>query len=154
MYVKIRKVQLMKKENYSNYNAAPVLNRLEQLIDRGFSRRIVDIYDDLSIFNWWPEKLTINHMKQMRTFLREAIKLGYTGYVCFKVGASGCANGMWAHKKESTTGYSPDGDCLYRSFTPDYTYWQFRKNDKWFPETEHYDDLKKAKDLEAYLATM
>ena len=82
------------------YNAKTVLNKLEAMIERGCSREIRQVYDDLSIFDWWPERLTITHMKQMRTFLREAIKLGYDGYVCFKVGASGCANGMWAHKEE------------------------------------------------------
>ena len=82
------------------YNAKTVLNKLEAMIERGFSRDIRQVYDDLSIFDWWPKKLTITHMKQMRTFLREAIKLGYDGYVCFKVGASGCANGMWAHNED------------------------------------------------------
>ena len=76
------------------YNANKVLEKLEAMIERGCSREIRQVYDDLSIFDWWPERLTITHMKQMRTFLREAIKLGYDGYVCFKVGASGCANGM------------------------------------------------------------
>ena len=84
----------------------------------------------------------------MRTFLKEAIKLGYKGYVCFKVGASGCANGMWAYKAETTNGYSPDGDAIYRSFTPDYTYWSFCKDGKWFPEDGEYDSLKTKKMLE------
>jgi hypothetical protein len=95
-------------------------------------------------------------MKQMRAFLREAIKLGYTGYVCFKVGASGCANGMWAHKEEGKVEgkdvYSPDGDAIYRSFTPDYTYWAFCKDNKWLPSDNAYDSLKTAKMLEEALA--
>ena len=62
------------------YNAKIVLERLEAMIERGCSREIRQVYDDLSIFDWWPERLTITHMKQMRTFLREAIKLGYDGY--------------------------------------------------------------------------
>ena len=149
----------MKNRDYSEYNAQPVLERLERMIERGCSRQIRDVYDDLSIFDWWPERLTLTHMKQMRTFLREAIKLGYTGYVCFKVGASGCANGMWAHKEEGKVEgkdvYSPDGDALYRSFTPDYTYWAFEKDGKWFPEGDTrgtYDSLKTAKMLEEALA--
>ena len=145
----------MKERDYKEYNAQPVLERLEAMIERGCSREIRQIYDDLSIFDWWPERLTITHMKQMRTFLKEAIKLGYTGYVCFKVGASGCANGMWAHKEETTTGYSPDGDAIYRSFTPDYTYWSFNKNGKWLPDGNTrgtYDSLKTAKMLEEALA--
>ena len=142
----------MKKRNYNEYNAEPVLARLERMIDFGGSRYIRDIYDDLSIFDWWPERLNINHMKQMRTFLKEAIKLGYTGYVCFKVGASGCANGMWAAKEPTTTGYSPDCDTLYRSFTPDYTYYAFSKDNKWYPgkdtDGQAYDSLKTIKMLE------
>jgi len=137
----------MKNRNYKEYNAEPVLERLEQMIDRGFSRQIRDVYDDLSIFDWWPERLTITHMKQMRAFLREAIKLGYTGYVCFKVGASGCANGMWAYKEETTTGYSPDGDAIYRSFTPDYTEYSYCRDGNWSEER-----FKTTKELETALA--
>lgn len=141
-------------KNYSDYNAKAVLERLEVMIECGFSRETRDVCHELSIFDWWKDRLTIAQMKQMRTFLKEAIKLGYTGYVCFKVGASGCANGMWAHKEPTTTGYSPNCDAIYRSFTPDYTYWSFSKNGKWFPEgTTHgtYDSLKTPKMLEEAL---
>ena len=137
------------------YNAKTVLNKLEAMIERGCSREIRQVYEDLSIFDWWPERLTITHMKQMRTFLREAIKLGYDGYVCFKVGASGCANGMWAYKEDGKVDrgsvYSPDGDLIYRSFTPDYTYWSFKKDDKWMPDNEDYNSLKTIKQFEAAL---
>ena len=99
--------------------------------------------------------MTITHMKQMRTFLKEAIKLGYDGYVCFKVGASGCANGMWAYKEDGNVDggsvYSTDGDLIYRSFTPDYTYWSFKKADKWMPDNEDYNSLKTIKQFEAAL---
>lgn len=84
---------------------------------------IVDVCDELSIFDWWNDRLSRSQLLEMQSFLRTAEKLGYNGYVCFKVGASGCANGMWAHKRESEDGYSPDGECLYRSFTPDYLNW-------------------------------
>ena len=136
----------------SEYNAQPVLERLEKMIEEGRTRRIDVVYDDLSIFDWWPETLSVARMKQMRAFLREAISLGYTGYVCFKVGASGCANGMWAHKEESTDGYSPKGDCLYRSFSPDYTYWQVKKDGTWFPEDDLYNNLRNINALENYMA--
>ena len=143
----------MKNKDYKEYNAQPVLERLEAMIERGFSRDIRQVYDELSIFDWWKDRLSVSQMKQMRTFLKEAIKLGYTGYVCFKVGASGCSNGMWAHKEETTTGYSPDGDALYRSFTPDYTYYSFKKNGKWMPaDDDAYDSLKTIKQLETALA--
>lgn len=84
---------------------------------------IINVCNELSIFDWWNDMLSLSQLKQMKSFLDTAEKLGYNGYVCFKVGASGCANGMWAHKQESETGYSPDGECLYRSFTPDHTCW-------------------------------
>jgi len=149
----------MKNKDYKEYNAQPVLERLEAMIERGFSRDIRQVYDELSIFDWWKDRLSVSQMKQMRTFLKEAIKLGYTGYVCFKVGASGCSNGMWAHKKETTTGYSPDGDAIYRSFTPDYTYYSFQKDGVWYPKegdpnngNMKYDSLKTIKMLEEALA--
>ena len=149
---------MSKQRPYSDYSAEPVLERLEQMIERGCSRDIRQIYDELSIFDWWPERLTITHMKQMRTFLKEAIKLGYTGYVCFKVGASGCANGMWACKEPTTNGYSPDGETIYRSFTPDYTYYAVQdKTGKWLPEGDTrgtYDSCKTIKQLEALVASL
>ena len=146
----------MNNRQLNEYNAEPVLERLEKMIEAGWSRRIDVVYDDLSIFDWWSEKLTITHMKQMRTFLKEAIKLGYTGYVCFKVGAHGCANGMWAHKEETKDGYSPKGDFIYRSFTPDYTNWQAKINDKNYPEATgaEWDSCKTAKQLETILASL
>lgn len=135
----------MKNRAYNEYNASPVLERLEAMIEDGCSRPIRMVYDELSIFDWWPERLTLTHMKQMRAFLREAVKLGYDGYVCFKVGASGCANGMWAHKKETTNGYSPDGEAIYRSFTPDYTEYSFcDKNGNWHQEYKNTKELEQA----------
>lgn len=84
-----------------------VLENVDEFIKFGGSYPIRQIYNELSIFDWWPNNLNQNHLKQMRSFLKLAIKLGYDGYCCFKVGASGCANGMWAYKARSTTGYSP-----------------------------------------------
>lgn len=140
-------------KNYCKYNAQNVLNALEHHIERGFSRDMRDVCDELSIFDWWTERLSVNQMKQMRTFLKNAIRLGYTGYVCFKVGASGCANGMWAHTEPTTTGYSPDCDYLYRSFSPDYTYWIANIGNKNYPAStnELYDSCKTVKQLEKLL---
>lgn len=114
------------------------------------------IYKELSIFDWWNSTLSKNQLLEMRKFLKEAIKLGYTGYVCFKVGATGCANGMWAHKELSTTGYSPKGACIYKSFSPDYNYWSITLDgDNWFPKSdEHhkgYDSCKTIKEFETFL---
>ena len=111
-----------------NHNPKEVLNNVEKYLGEIDTYRdkfcqMEDVYEELGIFDWFKNYLTKTDLKGMRKFLREAIKLGYTGYVCFKVGTSGCANGMWAYKAESTTGYSPVGECLYKSFTPDYEYW-------------------------------
>lgn len=128
------------------YNAENVLERLNALIEAGKSVKIDDVYEELSIFDWWPEMLTINHMKAMRGFLKLAIELGYKGYVCFKVGAHCCANGMWACKAEGREVietnnrryiYSPDDNTgIYRSFTPDYLYYAVNKDNKWYPGKE------------------
>ena len=145
--------EVIEMTDYTMYNANNVLQKLEELIVKGRAVKIRDVCDELSIFDWWDETLTISRMKQMRTFLKNAIRLGFTGYVCFKVGASGCANGMWAHKESSTDGYSPDGDVLYRSFTPDYTYWSAQINGKWIPciDGEAYNSCKTVKELEKLL---
>lgn len=147
-------------------NAQDVLTRVEEFISRPESRFCLSdaaVYEPLSIFDWWPEYLSKSKLYEMRQFLREAIKLGYTGYVCFKVGATGCANGMWAHTKECRPdGYSPD-DCpiLFRSFTPAYRYWDVTdKEGHWdwpgkYKDDEdrriHYDKLGTIKQLEAFI---
>ena len=152
---------------YEQYNAKPVLAEVEKLIAEYEARKerientayywskprmtgypMDDVYERLSIFDWWVNTLSYSNLLKMRGFLREAIKLGFTGYVCFKVGASGCANGMWAHKEESTTGYSPDGDCLYRSFTPDYTCYSFFRSGEWFPSRDNWGSIKTPAQLE------
>lgn len=146
---------------YTKYNAENVLAEVERLIEIGGKFRIREVYEPLSIFDWWKDWLSVAQLKTMRQFLKEAIKLGYTGYVCFKVGAAGCANGMWAHVEETTTGYSPDGPALYRSFVSTYTYWDITDKDgKWdwegkYTEDEDprrdYDKLKTIKQLEAFI---
>ena len=133
-------------------NAEEVLEQVERLIEQGGRYRITNVYHILSIFDWWNDYLSQTQLKDMRKFLKEAIKLGYTGYVCFKVGATGCANGMWAHKEESETGYSPDGECLYKSFTPAYNYWQVKTVDgRFIPEGNDYDSIKTIRQLENML---
>ena len=84
--------------------------------------RISAICSDLEIFDWFTDTLSLSRLKQMRSFLREAERLGFIGHATFKVGCSGTAHGMWAYKNESTNGYSPEGDCLFHSFRPDYNY--------------------------------
>ena len=145
-------------KDYSSKNAANVLKEVEELIQIGGSYDFYSVCDRLSIFDWWPKRLTQSHLKQMRTFIRAAIKLGYDGYVCFKVGATGCANGMWAAKEPSTDGYSPDCDTLYRSFTPEYTYYSVEKDGKWYPAKEvngmEYDSCTTIKSIENLIKTI
>ena len=110
---------------------------------------IRNVYKDLGIFDWWSDKLSVTQLKQMRKFLETAEKLGFNGYVCFKVGMAGCAHGMWAHKAESTTGYSPDGECLYHSFRSGDNYWDYCNEDnKWMGNEKRYGftlaDVKEA----------
>jgi len=138
----------MKNSKYCT--ASSVLEKLEQYIKDGYCRRVDDVYSELSIFDWWIYTLSVSNMKKMRIFLKEAIRLGFDGYVCFKLGASGCANGMWAYKEESTDGYSPDGDFIYRSFSPDYTYWSFSINGTIFPSANEggYNSLRTPNMLE------
>ena len=95
--------------------------------------KIRAIYNECNIFDWWNDYLSMSQLKQMKSFLETAIKLGFTGYACFKVGAAGCSHGMWANKKESTNGYSPDGACLFHSFRSGDSYWDYcDDNNKWY----------------------
>ena len=163
---------------FKKYNAQPVLLAVEKWIrilearqryyegcrwlQRKYSRvPMREVCGELSIFDWWVDELSISRLKEMRKFLKEAIKLGYTGYVCFKVGAEGCANGMWAHKNPTTNWYSPKGDFLYKSFTPSYNYWDITyegrergDNRLSYRVGKEYDDLKTIKDLENALAEL
>lgn len=158
----------MDNQNKQYNTAAQVLERVEERIawfeDNPYRRlRISDCYNEFSIFDWWPEYLNKSKLQEMRQFLREAIKLGYEGYVCFKVGATGCANGMWAHTElETDEGYSPNNcPILFRSFTPAYRYWDVTDKDgnwNWEGKYEseedrrlHYDKLGTIKDLEAFI---
>ena len=132
-------------------NAQVVLDAVGKILDKKLENprenvRIMDVYEELSIFDWFKENLTIHDLEDMENFLKEAIKIGCTGYVCFKVGASGCANGMWAFVNESEDGRSPKGAFLYRSFTPSYTYWQYTLDGKtFFPlDSSTYKDYEKA----------
>lgn len=112
--------------NYEDKNRAAVAEQVDQMLEEakefkakhGYSKKLYirQICDRLSIFDWWRDELSVSQLKQMKSFLRVAGELGYNGYVCFKVGAAGCAHGMWAHKNESETGFSPDGEFLYHSF--------------------------------------
>ena len=159
---------------YKRYNAQPVLLEVEKWIRiietrkahhgsfyRHFYRpSMYEVCHELSIFDWWVDYISLNHLKQMRTFLREAIKLGYTGYVCFKVGTSGCVNGMWANKVPTTNGYSPKGEFLYRSFTPAYNYWDICDYSNGYGDNAYklskevgkqYDELTTIKELEEAL---
>lgn len=98
---------------------------------KGWSFKMDSVYEALSIFDWWNEELSLSQLKQMKKFLEQAIELGFTGYVCFKVGAKHCAHGMWAYKVESTAGCSPEGDTLYHSFRSGDNYFDMELDGQW-----------------------
>lgn len=146
---------------YERLNAKEVLKNLEERIEElknaPFKKcfYMTTVCDELNIFDWFQNTIALNKLTDMRKFLKESIKLGFDGYVCFKVGATGCANGMWAHKETSTDGYSPSGDFIYKSFTPDYNCWQIRINDIAYPSrqtNEEFDKCKTIKQFENYIA--
>lgn len=105
--------------------------------------KIRDVCDKLSIFDWWDEYLSYSQLLSMHEFLETAIKYGYTGYVCFKVGASGCSHGMWAHKAESDTDSAPDGEYLFHSFRHEDNYWVICFGDGTESRDLNKRDLKK-----------
>lgn len=143
-------------KNYSKFNAENILKNVEDVMNVAKYRNIyiAQVCEELSIFDWWKERLSVTQLKDMKKFLKEAIKLGYTGYVCFKVGATYCSNGMWAYKEETKDGYSPDGDCLYKSFTPEYNYWQVKKDGEFLEKDGKYNSIKTIKQLEEYIKTL
>jgi len=116
----------------------------------GWAKRwqIGHVCEDLGIFDWWNEWLSVSQLKQMKKFLEVAIERGFDGYVCFKVGAAGCSHGMWANECDSTDGYSPkEGACLYHSFRSGDNYYDLRRRDgSWV-----HEDMK-LKDVDAELA--
>jgi len=128
-------------------NVEKMIDELDELNKRGGSMRnwkrysaaktnkycfdIGEVCDECGIFDWWKDTLSTSDLKQMKKFLEQAILLGFKGYVCFKVGVPGCTHGMWAHKNESTTGYSPDGDVLYHSFRRGDNYYDMCINNVW-----------------------
>lgn len=144
--------------SYASKNAAAVLKAVEacmaelgavqgkntlpnpdRMIWKGYSNdkkfKIGALCEELSIFDWWNDYLSMSQLNQMKKFLEQAIKLGFTGYVCFKVGAKGCANGMWAYTEETTDGYSPKtGNALYHSFVSGENYWDVEINGEWLHE--------------------
>ena len=153
---------------YSNKNAQAILNNVNACIEelenanaagyscmdfermawKGYSSKKVfkidAVCEELNIFDWWNDNLSMSQLKQMKRFLETAISLGFTGYVCFKVGAKGCSHGMWAHKNESIDGYSPDGDTLFHSFRSGDNYFDAELNGEWLHEK--YADPEKPYD--------
>lgn len=146
--------------SFENLNAKEVLKEIEKKIEymngqkKYFKRPTLSIdrvYKELSIFDWWNNYLSISQLEDMKAFLNTAIKLGYDGYVCFKVGAKYCANGMWAHKDVSTDGYSPDGDFIYRSFTPEYVEWDAEVNGELISKIHNMENKLTLQNLKKYL---
>ena len=147
---------------YAKYNAESILANVEKLINLGGSYKMRDICNELSIFDWFTNKLSHSRLLQMRSFLKTAIKLGYTGYVCFKVGRKGSASGMWAYMAESTDGYFPTNcNALYRNFDGNDIYWEVSDTtgsyswnyDSHEDRIKHYRDIKTIKQLKEFIET-
>ena len=120
-----------------------ILRNVEEHITEGESLKISKVYNELGIFDWWNETLSISQMKQMRSFLKTAIDFGYTGYACFKVGAAGCSHGMWAYKEESEDGYSPNyGGCIFHSFRSGDNYYSICNDDGIWMRDDENDCIK------------
>ena len=139
----------------SHPTASTVLANVEEKIAHYHcGMRVRNVCEELSIFDWWTDTMSLAKLKAMRSFLRTAIKNGYTGYVCFKVGAKYCASGMWAYKAQSTTGYSPDGEALYRSFQASHNYWDAcDANGDWMAERAgQFDAFRTSRELFAAMS--
>lgn len=140
-------------------NAQQVLDNVNCVIARLESHRWLklrtrEVCNDLSIFDWWTERLSMAQLRAMRAFLNAAIDMGYDGYVCFKVGAKYCSSGMWAYKAESENGFSPKGACVYRSFYSTGNYWDAFDGREWLTGGgEDYDTIRSARQLKKALAS-
>ena len=134
-------------------NPAEILENLEHYIEVGDARYIRTVCDCLGIFDWWNDSFSISQMTQMRSFLKKAIALGFTGCASFKVGAKGCANGMWAFKEQvREDGYDPDGDRMYHSFVCGDNYYDAKINGVWFSEvTDKRFNTVKFADIKKYI---
>lgn len=124
----------MKKKHYWNersiFVADEVLKNIESYMEYGHAVQTWIASDDLSIFSWKKESLSKAELRQMRSFVKHAIELGFKGFVCFRVG-----EGMWAYKAESENGHAPLGDWLYRSFSPyEGAYYDVHSRGKWLTE--------------------
>lgn len=128
-------------------NVAEALKNVQSLIEKkeaGNRISIWEVYRQVGIFDWFKDSLSLSDLKNMKSFLNTALKMGFTGHVDFKVGCAGTANGMWAHKATSPTGYSPDGPFIYRSFTPSYTRWAIKGEDDKILDFDSLRELKEA----------
>ena len=103
-------------------------------IVRKGSRRAVNLrktYQELSVFDWWEDTVSKKQLKEMESFLKQAIKFGYTGHVEFKVGAKGCSHGMWAYRVENPHDNSDNPECLFHSFRPGDNYYSVKLDNGW-----------------------
>lgn len=123
---------LTAREILNNVNGA--IKNMEDYKEKfGYSKKqyISEVCEELSIFDWWNETLSVSQLKQMKKFLETVILLGFDGYACFKVGAKYCSHGMWAYREKSKDGYSPNGDCIFHSFRSGDNYWDAELNGEW-----------------------
>ena len=141
-------------KDYSDKNAFVILANIDRCIEeleeasqtwhncnynrfrnKGYSGAKVfyirSVCEELNIFDWWNDTLSMSQLKAMKKFVETATQLGFTGYTCFQVGAAGCSHGMWVSKETSTDGYSPDGDVLFHSFRSGDNYYDMQLDGQW-----------------------
>ena len=133
-----------------------ILRQTEELIAKGGSYPVWSVARDLMIFEYHISDLTQTHLRAIRRFLKEAEKLGYTGFAQFQIGNSWLPSGMWAYKERSENrNCAPKGEFLYRSFQPKDNHWEVLWADGClYPEREGYNNIKTIKELERYIASL
>lgn len=81
------------------------------------------ICEDLSIWKYQDRIMTVSKLKEMKKFLENAIKLGFTGHAFFLVGKKGYGHGMWVYKNYHP--YNKINECLYHSFVNGKNYYNY-----------------------------
>lgn len=96
-------------------NATQILNNIDGIIEsaegNGNKVTVRMVRGELGIIDWWKATLTTKQLKAMKSFLAQAVKMGFDGHACFIVGVKGCTSGMWAYRNDI-----PCGDFIYRTF--------------------------------------
>lgn len=111
----------MQNKTYLAKNVLEATNNIISSLEKD-GKNFIDtgkLVEVINLFDWWEDEMSLKDLKEVKLFLEEAIKLGYTGHVCFKYSTFEGANGMWAHKEEKEIRH----DFLYKTFSSRENYW-------------------------------